>query len=113
VYLSLNPLVRSVLLRVKGGMWKKWIRAEPAVDLSQPDGVFRHQVEIVVPVGPAARQMLMGWCIGKQYRTVPPHPQPGTKARWCFAIADDAEFFQSAFGGVIISVGKRGIIGRN
>lgn len=75
---------------------------ESAAGDRKPVGDFPYQVEIVVPIRPASRQMLMAWCLGKLYRTVPSSTQPGHPARWCFATADDADFFQATFGGRMI-----------
>jgi hypothetical protein len=64
---------------------------------------FPFQVELIVPFNGHAHRIMTSWCVGKAHRTVPPSPQPSQPVRWCFASADDAEFFQATFGGKLIA----------
>jgi hypothetical protein len=67
-------------------------------DHEREDRAFPHQVEIPVPERRKLMTML-GWCIGKRYRTRQVSSAGATKLRWYFAESDDATLFQATFGG--------------
>jgi len=82
--------------------WRR--RTPPSVEAEPPSRSFAHQEEVIVPRRAATLETMKRWCLGKPYRVIPPTPQLGETARWCFATAEDAEFFQDAFGGKITKV---------
>jgi hypothetical protein len=50
--------------------------------------------------------IMLGWCIGKCYRSRPVTSPSSALMRWCFAEIDDAEFFQATFGGTRLDAAR-------
>src|ERR1700737_4543086 len=80
-------------------------------DHAREDRAFPHQVEIPVPDRRKLMTML-GWCIGKRYRTRHVSSSGAMVMRWCFAEVDDATFFQATFGGTALNAAPASSIDR-
>ena len=71
-------------------------------DLAREDRAFPHKVEIPVPER-RKLMLMLGWCIGKRYRTRHVSSSGAMVMRWCFAEVEDATFFQATFGGTTLN----------